>query len=83
MLFFMSADEPEFEYSGKKKGDSIRTYTGRSGIIFCPGGMAQNFLFRTACHCPPADRLFVGCGTAAENYRDRRFYYEKRFKWCG
>ena len=25
-------------------------------------GMAQNFLFRTACHCPPADRLLSGVG---------------------
>ena len=30
--------------------------------MFCPGEMAQDFLLRAACHCPPADRLLSGVG---------------------
>ena len=81
MLFFISEDEPEFEYSGKK-GDFIRINLPvvRGNCLFRKNGTE---FFQDSLPLSAGGSLVVGCGTAAENYHDRRFYYEERVKWYG
>ena len=44
MLFFMSVDKPEYEYSGKIRGNSIRTYLPEDpGSCFVPEGWHRIF----------------------------------------
>ena len=82
MLFFISEDKPEFEYSGKKGGFYSDKFTGSPGKLFIPEKWHR--IFQDSLPLSAGGSLVVGCGTAAENYRDRRFYYyEERVKWYG